>query len=397
MGYVSGTPIFDEQGQRLQVIACSRPIITLRALQDDFTGFLKEVNLIHRPEREKGQAISEDNMLERYPSMKDICTLIRRVAPTDATILITGESGVGKEVVADEIYRCSKRKGKPYVKLNCTSIPSHLLESELFGYEKGSFTGASNKGKIGLFEYANGGTLLLDEIGDMPMDLQVKLLRAIQSQEITRIGGTKPIKLDIRFLALTNADLKKKVDEKTFRQDLYFRLNVIPMPVRPLRERLENLDGLCQYFIDKFCEKYHHPFRLTARQLEYMKQYSWPGNIRELQNIIEYMIVFSGGIGEVEDGILKGLLNITEEAYAAAAASQTAREMFPPPPAPPVLKPDEEIDFAQAVADFEKQLLEQVLQTSPNLRAAGRRLNLNASTISRKIKQYQSDYAHKRS
>lgn len=397
IGYVSGTPVFDELGGLRQVIACSRPIITLRSLQEDFEGFLKEVNMLPGSEnRQKSGSVSNGSLLERYPSMKDIYTLIRRVAPTDATILITGESGVGKEVVADEIYRCSRRNGKPYVKLNCASIPGHLLESELFGYEKGAFTGASAKGKIGLFEYANGGTLLLDEIGDMPMDLQVKLLRAIQSQEITRIGGTKPIKLDIRILALTNADLKKKVDEKTFRQDLYFRLNVIPMPIPPLRARLQDLEILCQYFIDRFSKKYHYTFRLTESQLEYMKLYAWPGNIRELQNIIEYMIVFSSGIGHIEDEVLKGLLNIAEEVHS-AAASQPSRGAAAPVLELPAAGANEEIDFAQAVADFEKRLLEQVLQTAPNLREAGRRLNLNASTISRKIKQYQINYVHKRS
>ncbi|MCI8848667.1 MAG: sigma 54-interacting transcriptional regulator [Oscillibacter sp.] len=396
VGYVSGTPVFDDSGTLRQVIACSRPIITLRSLQEDFSGFLREVNLLPSgAKRPKAEIRSGESLLERYPSMKDICTLIHRVAPTDATILITGESGVGKEVVADEIYRCSQRKDKPYVKLNCTSIPSHLLESELFGYEKGSFTGASPKGKIGLFESANGGTLLLDEIGDMPMDLQVKLLRAIQSQEITRIGGTKPIKLDIRFLALTNADLKKKVDEKSFRQDLYFRLNVIPLPVPPLRERLQDLEPLCQYFIGRFSEKYHHSFRLTAQQMDYMKQYTWPGNIRELQNIIEYMIVFSAGIGQIEDEVLKGLLDITEEVHS-SAANQPLRRMPIALPEPPLLDAKEEIDFAQAVANFEKQLLEQVLQSSANLREAGKRLNLNASTISRKIKQYHIDYVRKR-
>lgn len=397
MGYVSGTPIFDEKsGELRQVIACSRPIFTLRSLQEDFEGFLREVNMLSGGTSPR-KSVSTDSLLECYPSMKDICTLIHRVAPTDATILITGESGVGKEVVADEIYRCSQRKGKPYVKLNCTSIPGHLLESELFGYEKGSFTGASAKGKIGLFEYANGGTLLLDEIGDMPMDLQVKLLRAIQSQEITRIGGTKPIKLDIRILALTNADLKKKVDEKTFRQDLYFRLNVIPMPVPPLRERLQDLEGLCQHFIERFSKKYHHPFCLTEQQLEYMKLYTWPGNIRELQNIIEYMIVFSSGIGHIDDEVLTSLLNITEEVHSASGASQPSRGTTLAAPGFPAADANEEVDFAQAVAGFEKQLLEKVLQTSPNLREAGRRLNLNASTISRKIKQYQIDYARKRS
>lgn len=359
VGYVFGTPIFGEDGALSQVVACSLPIVSLS-------------------------------------SLRPIRTIIQRVAATDATILITGESGVGKEVVADEICRLSARRDKPYVKLNCASIPGHLLESELFGYERGSFTGASTKGKIGLFEYANGGTLMLDEIGDMPMDLQVKLLRAIQSQEITRIGGTRPIKLDIRFLALTNADLKKKVAEGKFRQDLYFRLNVIPLNVPPLRQRLEDLGKLCDWFIARFTEKYHFPFRLTPEQLGYMKLYGWPGNIRELENMMEYMVLVSSGIGRIEDDVLKDLLNITEEVHAAALPAPPPQREEAAPPSPPALNVEQGIDFAQAVADYEKLLLEQAIRSSANLREAGRKLNLNASTVSRKIKQYGIDYWHRR-
>lgn len=392
VGYVFGTPIFGEDGALSQVVACSMPIVSLSSLREDFEAFLKEVNRLRAGPVHQGTGRPICGMLDRYDSLAPIRTLIDRVAATDATILITGESGVGKEVIADEVVRRSARKDRPYVKLNCASIPGHLLESELFGYERGSFTGASSKGKLGLFECANGGTLMLDEIGDMPMDLQVKLLRAIQSQEITRLGGTRPIKLDIRFLALTNADLKKKVAEGSFRQDLYFRLNVIPLRVPPLRERLEDLEELCRYFTDRFTEKYNHPFRLTPEQLAYMKRYAWPGNIRELENVMEYMVLVSSGIGYIEDDVLKGLLNIAEEARAAA------RPLPGPPPDAPV--PPEEleqgVDFAQAVADFEKRLLEQAIRSSANLREAGRKLNLNASTVSRKIKQYGIDYWHRR-
>ena len=400
VGYVFGTPIFDESGELRQVVACSLPIVSLSSLREDFEGFLKEVNSLRGRKTHPGAVKpAQGGMLDQYDSLKSIRTLIQRVASTDATILITGESGVGKEVVADEVYRLSARHNKPYVKLNCASIPAHLLESELFGYERGSFTGASTKGKIGLFEYANGGTLMLDEIGDMPMDLQVKLLRAIQSQEITRIGGTKPIKLDIRFLALTNADLKKKVAEGTFRQDLYFRLNVIPLSIPPLRERLSDLGKMCQYFIDRFSEKYHYPFRLTDQQLEYMKLYSWPGNIRELENMMEYMVLVSSGIGYIEDDVLKGLLNITEEVHASVMPVPAAPAPAPESPAPPSLPAvdvERGIDFAQAVADYEKLLLEQAIRSSANLREAGKKLNLNASTVSRKIKQYNIDYWHRR-
>ena len=236
---------------------------------------------------------------------------------------------------------------------------------------------------------------MLDEIGDMPMDLQVKLLRAIQTQEITRIGGTRPIKLDIRFLALTNADLKKKVAEGSFRQDLYYRLNVIPIAVPALRQRTEDFEELCRHFIHRFTKKYDRTFCLTEWQIDYMKRYQWPGNIRELENVMEYLILCSSGIGRIEDDVLRGLLNVPEENLglqpAAPAIVECAQEEEPEE------LPPEDLDFNTAVAGFEKKLLEQVLKESSNLREASRKLNINASTICRKIKQYGIDYENRRS
>ncbi len=376
MGYASGTPIFDSEGNLHQVIASSRPIVTLQSLKEDFNTFLKEVQEMNP---QNTCTVSEKNlsteMIGKDGTLANIWTLINHVAPSDATVLITGESGAGKEVVADEIYRNSKRNDKPFVKINCAAIPAHLLESELFGYEKGAFSGANAKGKQGLFELANHGTLMLDEIGDMPMDLQVKLLRAIQQQEITRIGGSKPIHLDIRFLALTNSNLKEKIANGTFRQDLYYRLNVIPIYVPPLRERVADIEPLCNRFIEIFSKKYNRPFSLTEQQLYYLKQYSWPGNIRELENIIEYLVLCSSGIGQVDDSIIAGLLNISLEQE--PIHSDT-------------------VDFSTAVAQFEKNLLENTLKTCGNLREAGQKLNINASTISRKIKQYNINYSNKK-
>lgn len=411
VGYVVGTPVFHEDGSLHQVIACSRTIPSLKFLHGDFETFVGEVNSL-KPKSNGKVSVDElsGRMVGQYSSMAHINSLIDRVAPTDASILITGESGVGKEVVADEIYRRSLRSEKPYVKINCTSIPAHLLESELFGYERGAFTGANARGKVGLFEYANNGTLMLDEIGDMPMDLQVKLLRAIQSQEITRIGGTKPIRLNIRFLALTNADLKSKVADGTFRQDLYYRLNVIPVHVPALRERKEDMEELCAHFIEHFTQKYNRPFQLTEQQVEYMKLYPWPGNIRELENLIEYLVLCSSSVGRVGDDMLTGLLDITT----GKAHTPSLDPRLPAVPAPLLVEaalPREDsparismefdsslgVDFAAAVSEFEKQLLEQVLGTSSTLREAGEKLNLNASTICRKIKLYQIDYGRKKS
>lgn len=374
-GYSIGTPIFDDKGELYQVVACSRPIVTLKSLKQDFDDFLKEIHgLNNKTIEKKSEDHLSSDMIGKDTSLANIWTLISHVAKSDATVLITGESGAGKEVIADEIYKNSKRSKEPFVKINCASIPAHLLESELFGYEKGAFSGASAKGKPGLFELANHGTLMLDEIGDMPMDLQVKLLRAIQQQEITRIGGTKPIKLDIRFLALTNSNLKEKIAEGTFRQDLYYRLNVIPIYVPPLRERVVDIEPLCNHFIRRFCEKYECSFELSEQQFQYLRDYQWPGNIRELENFMEYLILCSSGIGSIDDSVITSLLDISSE-----------HESMPT-----------NMDFNTAVAHFEKQLLESVLRESSNLREAGEKLNINASTISRKIKQYQIDYSGKK-
>ncbi len=376
-GYVSATPVFDKEGNLHQVIACSRPFVSLQALKTDFTAFVKEVQKV-KPEDgscPNSENNLSDNMIGKDTTLANIWALIRHVAPSDATVLITGESGSGKEVIADEIYRNSSRSDKPFVKINCAAIPANLLESELFGYEKGAFSGANAKGKQGLFEMANHGTLMLDEIGDMPMDLQVKLLRAIQQQEITRIGGSKTIKLDIRFLALTNSDLKEKIANGTFRQDLYYRLNVIPIHMPPLRERVADIEALSSHFIEIFSKKYNRPFALTEQQMRYLQQYQWPGNIRELENIIEYLVLCSSGLGQIDDSVITSLLDISQETE---------------PETP------DDLDFSTAVAQFEKTLLEKALKTSGNLREAGQKLNINASTISRKIKLYNIDYPHKK-
>ena len=317
-----------------QVIACSRPIVTLGALKEDFTTFVREVQEMNPKKScaESEKNLSED-MIGKETTLANIWTLISHVAPSDATVLITGESGAGKEVIADEIFKNSNRNKNPFVKINCAAIPDTLMESELFGYEKGAFSGANAKGKPGLFELANHGTLMLDEIGDMPMDLQVKLLRAIQQQEITRIGGSKPIKLDIRFLALTNSNLKEKIENGTFRQDLYYRLNVIPIYVPPLRERIADIEALSNRFIEIFSEKYNRPFALTEQQMNYFRQYNWPGNIRELENIIEYLVLCSSGIGQVDNSVVTSLLNISKEQE-------------------PITT---DMDFNSAVAQFEKK------------------------------------------
>ena len=219
-------------------------------------------------------------------SMRNIFTQITKVAPTDSTVLISGESGTGKELIAESIYSHSRRKGKPFVKINCVAIPEGLLESELFGHERGSFTGATSQ-KKGKFEIANGGTIFLDEIGDMPLTTQAKLLRVLQEKEFERVGGTTPIRVDVRFIAATNKNLPKNIKEGSFRDDLYFRLNVFSISLPPLRERREDIVLLANFFLSNFQKK----VRLSPVVSQLLIGFSWPGNIRELKNVLEHASV----------------------------------------------------------------------------------------------------------
>jgi transcriptional regulator with PAS, ATPase and Fis domain len=219
-------------------------------------------------------------------SMRNIFTQITKVAPTDSTVLILGESGTGKELIAESIYSHSRRKGKPFVKINCVAIPEGLLESELFGHEKGSFTGATSQ-KKGKFEIANGGTIFLDEIGDMPLATQAKLLRVLQEKEFERVGGSTPIRVDVRFIAATNKNLLKIIKNGSFREDLYFRLNVFSIPLPPLRERREDILLLANFFLNSFPKK----VSLSPVVSQLLIGFSWPGNIRELKNVLEHATV----------------------------------------------------------------------------------------------------------
>jgi transcriptional regulator with PAS, ATPase and Fis domain len=223
-------------------------------------------------------------------AMRGLLSLIMKVAPTDSTVLIMGESGTGKELVATSIFEHSQRKERPFVKLNCAAIPEELLESELFGHEKGAFTGATAF-KPGKFDMANGGTIFLDEIGDMPLNLQAKILRVLQEKEFYRVGGSQTIKVDVRFLASTNKNLEKMVQEGGFREDLYYRLNVFTLHLPPLRERKEDIPVLVDHFLKKLAK----PVETSSVALQMLMAYSWPGNIRELKNVIESAAVITEG------------------------------------------------------------------------------------------------------
>lgn len=233
------------------------------------------------------------NFITNSLKMKNIYKKIEKIAKTDATVLITGETGTGKEVIADTIQQKSNRKNKRFVKINCAALPDNLLESELFGYDKGAFTGA-NSTKIGKFEYADKGTIFLDEIGEMPLKLQAKLLRVLQENKVERIGSNEPIDIDVRVLTATNRDLKKIVNENKFRNDLYYRLNVITIEIPPLRDRKNDIVALSNYFLKQFNDKYNKSFyKFSENVIKIFKKYEWPGNVRELKNLIESIVILS--------------------------------------------------------------------------------------------------------
>ena len=228
-------------------------------------------------------------------ALRNVLNQVEVVAPTDSTVLLLGEAGTGKEVIARAILNVSSRSNRPFVKLNCAAIPSGLLESELFGHEKGAFTGAVSQ-KIGRFELANGGTLFLDEVGDIPLELQPKLLRVLQEQEFERLGSTRTVRVDVRLIAATNRDLEEMVAEKQFREDLYFRLNVFPIRIPPLRERSEDISLLVQYYVDKYSQRMNKRIDVVPEEtMAALCRYSWPGNIRELQNLIERAVIMTPG------------------------------------------------------------------------------------------------------
>lgn len=373
-GIVFGVPIFDTDGTLKYVVATNRGVSSFTELNENFHEFVSLLGDAYQDTQSiriynnAKESDKEQEMIGESSAMQHIHTFISNLSKTDATVLITGESGTGKELVANAIYQNSSRANKPFIKINCSSIPEHLLESELFGYEKGAFSGANAQGKTGLFEAANKGTLLLDEIGDMPLDLQAKLLRAIQNNEITRVGGTKPIKLDVRFIASTNNNLKQKIKEGSFRSDLYYRLHVIPINIPPLRDRKEDIPLLCKSYLDMFSKKYNSEIHLSEKNLAALTAYSWPGNIRELRNVMEYLVVCCSGLETIDNSILYGIFNTDEETEE--------------------LSLSEDSSLNEAVANFEKDYLQKKIANVKNLKEASELLQVDISTVSRKLKHY---------
>jgi transcriptional regulator with PAS, ATPase and Fis domain len=301
-------------------------------------------------------------------AMRGLLSLIKKVAPTDSTVLILGESGTGKELVATSIYENCLRKNKPFIKLNCAAIPTELLESELFGHEKGAFTGAT-KFKPGKFDMANEGTLFLDEIGDMPLNLQSKILRAIQEKEFYRVGGSNTIKVDVRFIASTNQNLEKLVQEGKFREDLYYRLNVFTLHLPPLRERKEDLPLLVDHILQNLSKK----VEISSVALQMIMAYTWPGNIRELKNVIESAAVIAED-GFIEPAQLPGQIT--------AAFNTDSKEVFLPVNLP----------LDERINEIEKSMIIEALRKTGGVQVrATELLGINQRSLWHRIKKHKID------
>ena len=364
---VTGIPYF-ENGKLVMVVACERDITNLVRLEEK----LSEVEHIKNVyEEEINHLKKQDGVTGSFvyasKNMQKVVRFAEKVSAVDSTILVLGESGTGKEVIVNYIQQKSARANQPFIKVNCGAIPENLLESELFGYEEGAFTGAVKSGRIGLFEAADKGTVFLDEIGELPMLLQVKLLRAIQERKITRVGGSREIPLDVRIIAATNRDLKSMVKSGTFREDLYYRLSVITISIPPLRERKEDIINLVMLLVDKYNKKYHMKKKVSSKAMTFLMKYDWPGNVRELENLIESVVITaetdSIHIQDVYDYVSDN--KIEDTSVMRITGSLTER-----------------------VEAYEKQLLKEYFEEIKDTGLMARALNSTRSTINRKLRKY---------
>lgn len=313
------------------------------------------------------------------PAMDQVASLIGLIAPRRSTVLILGETGVGKEVVARCIHRASPRSGRPMVAVNCPAIPEDLLEAELFGHVKGAFTGALNH-RVGLFEQAHESTVFIDEIGDLPLELQAKLLRALQEREFRRVGGTETVKVDVRVIAATNVDLMEKVKQGKFREDLYYRLNVVPITVPPLRNRQSDIPRLVYHFIKKVCDQESLPFKSVSEEaMARLCEYHWPGNVRQLENNVEMAVVLCGD---------RAVLGSADFSLPSDLPRRRSLDLHSEQI---ITLPDSGLDFEQVIGRIELNLLGQALQrTKGNKKAAANILGLKRTTLAAKLKSLET-------
>ena len=371
----TGVPVFDRNG-RIDRIYCNlRDITELNRLKEEcaqsqklISKYLVELNEVKRLRTMRSQFIAHSK------EMKQIMETAYRIARVDTTVLLLGESGVGKDLIARIMHEASPRDEMgTFIKINCGAIPGELLESELFGYEPGAFTGASKEGKAGYFEIADKGTLFLDEIGDLPLRLQVKLLGVIQDQEITRVGGVKPKKVDVRIIAATNRDLEKMVKNGKFREDLYYRLSVVPMSIPPLRQRRDDIPFLLVHYLDRYNKKYGLEAKLSKETVDILCSYKWPGNVRELANLLEHLLVVSN------DQFIKPE-HLPKKYTASNSLMDDEFEGV-----------QEMKSLRQEVSKYEQTVIKKALAQANSLEEASQKLGISLSTLTRRMRIIKSD------
>lgn len=367
--YITGVPIM--KNGKLELVVCTERDITetinLKELLKEKEEIAEKYESEVQYHRNRSINNDEEIVYESF-EMQNVVEKALRAAKHGTTVLLTGESGTGKEIIANLIYEKGCRNREAFIKVNCAAIPASLLESEFFGYERGSFTGAKKEGKKGLFELADKGTLFLDEIGELPILLQSKLLRALQEKEIMRVGGANRIPVDVRIIAATNTNLTEAIQNGTFREDLYYRLNVYPIEIPPLRVRKSDIVKLARFFVEKFNKEYKVNKSITDDAAEILGNYTWPGNVRELRNVIERLIVSYDGT-HINKFQVQGLINQngTEKPKAFKIYTGTLQELMD---------------------NYEKEILADLMNRYHKASAVARALGVNKSTISRKLKKY---------
>jgi transcriptional regulator with PAS, ATPase and Fis domain len=365
---VTAVPVYDDDGQIIRVVSYTHDLAEMTEiqhlvgeLQQEMKRMNGELQLLRNRELAEEQGIVSGN------AMQDVISMIDRVAQHDVTILLTGESGVGKSLYAKHIHNMSRRAKGPFIEVNCGAIPEALFESELFGYEPGAFTGASKNGKLGLFELSHHGTILLDEIGELPMSIQVKLLKVIQERQFMRVGGTKPVSSNFRLIAATNRNLETMVKEGRFRADLYFRLNVVPIHIPPLRDRREDIPQFVERMMKRFNAKYGLNTRVSPLALKCLMDYSWPGNIRELEHLIERLVVTVRG-SVIEEGHLPPEFH----------SSHSHSRMFKATNG----------SLPELLAQIEYQILLEARQAGKSTNEMAREFGISQPTVVRKLQKY---------
>ncbi|WP_082138954.1 sigma 54-interacting transcriptional regulator [Cytobacillus firmus] len=363
---ITANPIKNSSNQIERVVINVKDMTEFDALRSELAKTKSILENMHLSER-------TETFIAKSPEMERLLETVQQVAKVDVTVLLSGESGVGKEEIAKLIQQSSPRSEEPFIKVNCGAIPESLMESELFGYEGGAFTGALKKGKAGLFEQANNGTIFLDEIGEIPNHLQVKLLRVLQEMEITRVGSAKTTKIDVRVIAATNRDLKELVLEGSFREDLFYRLNVIPISIPPLRRRVEDIPILIDAYARMFAAKYHKHLKFTKKAIQVLTNYQWPGNVRELVNMIERIYVTASNLEVGEQEVLS-LFSKGDNQGMSHDQAIVVNQLLP---------------LKEAVDLLERELIYKASQSEKSYRGIARVLEVNPSTIVRKVKKLE--------